>query len=91
MLLKVKIFVCFLSSLLSLLASLWSLMWLFASASLASDFCNNHFSLFHESFRCRQPYLAVISFAILVITSIILFVIGLRKIKNSNHTSGVSP
>lgn len=40
--------------------SLWSLMWLFSSTSLASEFCSNSFSLFHEEFRCRQPYLAVI-------------------------------
>ncbi|MES2538375.1 MAG: hypothetical protein V4632_21155 [Pseudomonadota bacterium] len=64
-------------------ASLWSLLWLFSSASLAGGFCNNHFSLLHKHFLCRQPYLAIISCGVLGLISLILFVIGLRQFKRS--------
>jgi len=63
-----------------LLGSLWSLMWVFSSASLASGFCEGHFSLFHEHFRCRQPYIATILFLSLLVASIVLFILG-RRIK----------
>jgi hypothetical protein len=71
----------FLFSFLAFGASLWSLLWLFSSASLASGFCNNHFSLLHEHLRCRQPYLAIISCVVLGLISLILFFVGLRRFK----------
>ncbi len=60
-------------------AALWFLMWFFSSTSLASGYCNNHFSLLHEEFRCRQPLLAGIGFVIASIASLILLVLGIRQ------------
>src|SRR5437868_8731819 len=77
----------FLIGFVTLSASLWSLMWFFSSASLASGFCNNQFSLLHEHFRCRQPYLAIISFAVLGLISLTSFVIGVRRFKGSKSSS----
>jgi hypothetical protein len=41
------------------LAAVYCILWIFSSASLASGFCENHFSIFHKEFRCRQPYIAL--------------------------------
>jgi hypothetical protein len=71
----------FLFSATAFLASLWCLLWFFSSSSLASGFCNNQFSLFHEHFRCRQPYIAFIFFVVLGLTSLMLLVIGFRRCK----------
>ncbi len=64
-----------------LFSAVWGVMWFFSSSSLASSFCENQFSLFHELFRCRQPYLAII----LSITSIALFftmiILGMKNKK----------
>jgi len=62
--------------------SLWNLLWIFSSASLASGFCNNEFDLFHENFRCRQPYIASILFVIFLILSIVVAYFGFRQKKN---------
>jgi hypothetical protein len=65
-----------------LLASLWSLLWIFSSASLASSFCDSKFDLFHEHFRCRQPYIASILFVLFGVLTVISFYLGLRARKS---------
>ncbi len=45
-----------------LFSILFFLLWIYSSVSLAMVFCDNNFSLFHEHFRCRQPYIASIGF-----------------------------
>jgi hypothetical protein len=47
-------------SVLSALASLYCFLWISSAASLASEYCNGEFSLFAESFRCRQVHFAMI-------------------------------
>jgi hypothetical protein len=42
------------------LGGLYSLMWMVSSASLACGACNCEYSLFAESFRCRQPDIAIV-------------------------------
>lgn len=42
------------------LASLYCALWVFSSADLAFTACNGEYSLFAPSFRCRQPYIAII-------------------------------
>jgi hypothetical protein len=79
---KQRSWICFLFSFLAFIVSIWCLLWLFSSASLASGFCHNNFSLFHEHFRCRQPYLAIIFCVVFGLISLILFVVGLRRLKN---------
>lgn len=43
-----------------ILLAMWCALWVLSSASLASQFCQSDFSLFHREFRCRQPYLGLI-------------------------------
>ena len=47
-------------SVLSALASIYCLLWIFSAASLASGFCGSEFSLFAEHMRCRQVHFAMI-------------------------------
>lgn len=71
----------FLISAVALCVALWSLMWMFSSASLASGHCGE-FSLFHEAFRCRQPYIAVIILSLssfVAVVSLIVAIIKWRK------------
>ncbi len=75
-----KTFIYFVFGIIFFLASIWCLMWIFSSASLASEFCLNQFNLFHEDFRCKQPYIASIGFLLTGIGSLILFVFGIRRI-----------
>lgn len=42
------------------LASFYCVLWIFSSASLAFPACNGEYSLFAPSFRCQQPYIAII-------------------------------
>lgn len=77
----VVLLLLFLLALIALAVSLWSLLWFFSSSSLASGFCKNEFSLFHESFRCRQPYIAIIAFLFSFATFAKTFMLGCRKWK----------
>jgi len=63
-----KVFFSLFICILFLAASVWFALWFFSSSSLASGFCNSNFSLFHEHFRCRQPYGIgfVVSFALFI-------------------------
>jgi len=47
-----------------ILVGLYCVLWVFSSASLACVACNCSYSLFAKSFRCRQPYVAMILAAI---------------------------
>ena len=49
-----------LTALVFILAGLYCVLWIFSSASLACTACNCTYSLFASSFRCRQPYMAMI-------------------------------
>jgi hypothetical protein len=49
-------------SIVFIFSSLWCLMWIFSSFSLASEYCKNSFSLFNTVFRCKQPLIAFILF-----------------------------
>ena len=68
-------------SLFFLVAALWCLMWVFSSSSLASGYCESNFSLFHEEFRCKQPYIASILFLAYVVNCSVLFLLGFKNIK----------
>lgn len=57
---KAKAFTLSLLGLIFFLVFLWSVMWLFSSASLASGPCQGKFSITHELFRCCQPFIAMI-------------------------------
>ena len=61
--------------------ALWCLMWVFSSSSLASGYCENNFSLFHEEFRCKQPYIASILFLASIVNCGVLFILGFKNIK----------
>jgi hypothetical protein len=53
-----------LAALVFILAGLYCVLWIFSSASLACTACNCTYSLFPSSFRCRQPYVAMILAAV---------------------------
>ena len=58
-------------SVLLLAAALYCGLWVFSSASLAFSACNGEYSLFAESFRCRQPYVAVLLAIVLFAASVL--------------------
>ena len=47
-----------------IVAGLYCVLWIFSSASLACTACNCTYSLFSSTFRCRQPYVAMILAAV---------------------------
>ena len=49
-----------LTAIVFVLAGLYCVLWIFSSASLACTVCNCTYSLFAPSFRCREPYVAMI-------------------------------
>lgn len=67
------------------MVSLWFLLWVMSSYSLAFTFCDE-FGLFHEKFRCRQPYIAIIGFVTTGASSIALFVMGIKANNNAKNT-----
>jgi hypothetical protein len=64
------------------LGGLYSLMWMISSASLACGYCNCTYSLFAESFRCRQPDLALV-LAVLLFASAWLFGRAARRMRRA--------
>ena len=61
------------------LASGWNLLWIFSSASLACQFCDCKYDLFHEHFRCRQPVIAEILWIIFGVLFLLFLVLGIRN------------
>jgi hypothetical protein len=57
-------------SALLLAGALYSALWVVSSGSLAFTACDGQYSLFAESFRCRQPYIAGILAVVLFGASI---------------------
>ena len=66
--------------------SIWCLMWVFSSSSLASEYCGNKFTLFHEEFRCRQPNIAFILFVVFSILSIVSVILGVKNARHRRRT-----
>ena len=58
-------------SLLLLAGALYSALWVFSSSSLAFSDCDGKYSLFAESFRCRQPPIAAILAVVLFGASVV--------------------
>jgi predicted signal transduction protein with EAL and GGDEF domain len=56
-----------------LLASVYCVMWIFSSASLACTACNCEYSLFAEHMRCRQPVIAEILTVVLIACAAMLW------------------
>lgn len=61
------------------LGCVYTFLWIFSSASLASQACNAHFSLFAGSVRCRQPYIAMLMSAALLAMTVWTLRLALRK------------
>jgi hypothetical protein len=59
--------------------AIWSFLWVLSSFSLAQDFCNNQFSLLHQSMRCRQPYIALLLLVFFLLAVLVCFVFGIRQ------------
>jgi hypothetical protein len=64
-----------------LVAALWCLIWVLSSSSLASGYCDSNFSLFHEEFRCKQPYVASILFLVSIVNCGVLFILGFKNMR----------
>jgi hypothetical protein len=73
------------------LVSLWGLMWIFSSFSLAGGYCGNNFSIFNEDFKCRQPFIAALVFFVCGILSLVSFFISKKyrkkKIPRNKYVS----
>lgn len=54
----------------SMAGAFYSALWVVSSSSLALTACGGEYSLFAESPRCRQPYVAAIFAAVLFVASI---------------------
>lgn len=63
--------------------TIWCVLWIFSSASLASQFCQSDFSLFHTEFRCRQPYLGLIGGVVSILVAGLCAWLALRGKKNT--------
>lgn len=64
----------------------YCVLWMFASADLAWSYCNGDYSLFANTFRCRQPYIAMILAVVQFGLAVVALRVGLRK---AAPTSGV--
>jgi hypothetical protein len=62
---------------------LYCVFWIFASADMAFVVCNNEYSLFSPTPRCRQPYVAMILATVLLGLALL---VGLRARRAFNRT-----
>jgi hypothetical protein len=70
------------------LATIYCILWVFSSASLACTACDCSYSLFHDSPRCRQPYYAMLGAAFTGLGAIACLVLAIRsKPKRANNAT----
>lgn len=62
-----------------ILGGLYCVLWIFSSASLAFTACDGKYSLFAESLRCRQPYIAMLLALVLFTLAGVTLFFGFRK------------
>ena len=74
-------------ALICILLSCYGFLWFISSASLASGYCSDGFSLFHPELRCQQPYLATILSAIAGVGFCIFLWLGIKNIKGSKNAT----
>ena len=76
-----------LTAIVLVLAGLYCVLWIFSSASLACTVCNCTYSLFASSFRCREPYIAMILAAVFfcVAVGVVLYARRLAAARTSAH------
>jgi len=67
--------------------SWWALLWVLAAGSLSGETCGTDYSLFHENFRCRQPYIAIPLWLITGISSIVFFIKSIKNLKTKNENT----
>lgn len=60
------------AAIVSTLAGLYCLLWAWASANLAFVPCDGHFSWTAESYRCRQPHIALSLTFLLLMVGVLL-------------------
>jgi lysylphosphatidylglycerol synthetase-like protein (DUF2156 family) len=77
---KINVLIRLILMIFSTILSLWFLMWFFSSISLSSGYCDNEFSLFSSTFRCSQPYLAIIGLTVTTLSSVFILFTLVRKI-----------
>jgi hypothetical protein len=58
--------------------ALYSALWIFSSTDLAFVPCDGHFSLFAQSSRCRQPYIAMLLTVALFLASLLTMYLRAR-------------
>ena len=72
--------------------SLWSLIWVFSSASLASAYCGADFSLSHSEFRCQQPFVAMILCVVFGLLGVLLALLGVKNLRvGKAHNKALLP
>ncbi len=78
--LKYKKLIWFLLCAVCVCLIVYFLGWFLASASLASGYCisKGGFDLFHEEYRCRQPFLALIGMAVFFFSGLLCLVRGIK-------------
>ncbi len=72
-------------SILLFVVSWWALLWVFSSGSLTITACDSY-SLFHEKFRCRVPYIAQILWLGSGLFSLVFLYLGVRNVRQ-DHVS----
>ncbi len=73
---------CFIASIVFVLVSGWSLVWVFSSSDMAFAACNGSFSLFALNFRCRQPHIAMLLSFVSFLFAVGAFILGKRYRRN---------
>ena len=64
-------------------ASIYCALWVWSSFDLAFSACGN-FSLFAETFRCRQPYVALILTVVFLISAAAILAVARRRANRKN-------
>ena len=87
---KIKGWVQLVAATVFFIASGWCFLWMFASADMAFVACDGKYSLFHERFRCRQPYIALLLWGCFGLACVSLLYFGvknLKKVKNNEKNT----
>lgn len=73
------------------LGAIWSLLWMYSSASLNCITCDCRYTFFHDDVRCRQPVIAEVLCLLLGGVALVFLCLGVRALREVKQQRNATP
>lgn len=78
-------------SMIGFLGAIWSLLWVYSSASLNCIACDCRYRLLHDNVRCREPVIAEILCLILGSVAVTFLCLGIHALREVKQERDATP